>query len=346
MNQFKVFVARKIPEIGISLLNQQGIEVEINEDGNRILSKSELIEKIQGKDALLSLFTDKIDKGVIKSNQNLKIISNYAVGFDNIDVESATKNGIIITNTPDVLNDAVAEHTLALMIAAARRIVEANRFTREGKYKGWEPSLFLGMGLKGKTLGIIGLGRIGLAVAERAIKGLGMKVIHYSQSQNTKFEQQYQAKFVDLETLLKESDFISLHVPLTKETRHLISTEQFEMMKATAILINNARGPIVDEEALIDALVNKKIFAAALDVFECEPDITCDDCRVQLKDLDNVILTPHIASATMETRNKMAEIAAQNIIDFSRGKIPKHVVNKEIIEKYKRKKWNHSNMMF
>lgn len=333
MAKFKVFVARKIPDAGIELLKKAGLDVEVNEDAEKVLSKKELIEKIKDKDALLSLLTDKIDEEVLSSASNLKIVANYAVGFDNIDLKTATKKSIVITNTPEVLTETVAEHTFALMMAAARRIVEADKFTRQGKYKAWGPLLFLGQDLKGKTLGIIGLGRIGAAVAQRAVKGMGMKIIYNSKHRDKAFEKGYDAKFADLNALLKESDFISIHVPLTQETKHMISFKQFKLMKKNAILVNTARGPIVDENALIDALKNKKIAGAALDVFECEPEITCNlSSTLQLKDFDNVILTPHIASASVETRSKMAEMAAQSIIDFAKGKTPKNMINKEAIQ--------------
>tara|TARA_B100001971_G_C18241464_1_gene571241 strand:- start:944 stop:1930 length:987 start_codon:yes stop_codon:yes gene_type:complete len=327
MKKFKVFVARKIPEAGITLLKKAGLDVEINKDENKILSKKELIRKIKDKNALLSLLTDKIDKEVLSSAPNLKIIANYAVGFDNIDVKAASEKGITVTNTPGVLTETVAEHTFALMMASARRIVESDKFTKQGKYKAWGPLLFLGHDLKDKTLGIIGLGRIGSAVAKRAVKGMGMKLIYNKRHRDKPFEKKYGAEFASLNTLLKKSDFISIHVPLTPKTRHLISSKEFKLMKNNAILVNTSRGPIVDEKALVNALKNKKIAGAALDVFECEPEITCSTSSItQLRDLDNVILTPHIASASVETRSKMAEMAALSIVDFAKGKLPKNIV--------------------
>ena len=331
MKNVSVFITRKIPEAGIKLLKDSGFNISINNSETKILPKKQLISKIKNKDAILCLLTDNIDKEVIESNPKLKIISNYAVGFDNIDVQTATKKGIIVTNTPDVLTETVAEHTFALMLATARRIVEADKFTRQGKYKAWSPFLFLGQDLKGKTLGIIGLGRIGYEVAKKAAKGMEMKIIYNTRHRDKKFEGEYRARFVDLHKLLKESDVISLHVPLTPETKHMISKKEFNIMKKTAILINTARGPIVEEKALINALKNKKIFAAALDVFECEPEITCDfNSPIKLKDLNNIILTPHIASATTDTRIKMATLAAKNIIDFANGRIPDNIVNKDV----------------
>lgn len=334
MEKFKVFVARKIPEVGIEMLKKAGLDVEVNEDAEKVLTKQELIEKVKNKDALLSLLTDKVDEEVLSSSENLKIVANYAVGFDNIDIDAATQRGILVSNTPGVLTQTVAEHTFALMIAAARRVVEADKYTRQGKYRAWGPLLFLGPDLNGKTLGIIGLGRIGKTVSKIAVRGFDMKVLYYDKFRDDAFEKEYNAVNTDLETLLKEADFITIHVPLLPSTRHLISFNEFNLMKKSAILVNTARGAIIDEKALIDALENKRITGAALDVFECEPEISCDyKSPHQLKSLDNLILTPHIASASIETRGKMAELAAQSIIDLAGGKAPQNVINKEALKK-------------
>jgi glyoxylate reductase len=330
---FRVFVTRLIPEAGITLLKNAGFHVEVNEEPDRVIPKQELIERVKDKEALLSLLTDRIDEEVIGAAPKLKVVANYAVGFDNIDIQAATKRGIVVTNTPEVLTETVAEHTIALMISISRRIVESDKFTRAGRYKGWDPLLFLGQDLKGKTLGIIGLGRIGKAVAQRAVKGMDMRVIYHKRRRDEAFEKEFNAKMVDFETLLKESDFISIHVPLTPDTKYLISFEEFDLMKETAYLINTARGPIVEEKALVEALDRGRIAGAALDVFECEPEITCNrDASPQLKDFDNVILTPHTASATIGTRSRMAEIAAQSIVDLAEGKIPGNVVNRDVIK--------------
>lgn len=334
MEKFKVFVARRIPEIGIEMLKKAGFDVDVNEDEDKVLTKLELIDKVKNKDALLSLLTDKVDEEVLSSAKNLKIVANYAVGLDNVDIDAATRRGILVSNTPGVLTQSVAEHTFALMIGVARRIVEADKYTRLGKYRAWGPLLFLGADLNGKTLGIIGLGRIGKAVSKMAVRGFDMKVLYYDKFKDEAFEKEYNAEDTDLETLLKEADFITIHVPLLPSTIHLISFNEFELMKKGAILVNTARGPIVDEKALIDALENKRIAGAALDVFECEPEISCDhESPHQLKDLDNLILTPHIASASIETRGKMAELAAQSIIDLAGGKTPQNVVNREALKK-------------
>jgi len=306
------------------MLKDGGLDVELN-DSDTVLTKKELIDKIKDKEALLSLLTDKVDQEVL-SSPKLKIVANYAVGYDNIDLRAAALRKIIVTHTPDVLTETVAEHTIALLLTVARRIVESDKFTRQGKYEAWGPLLFLGQDAIGKTLGILGLGRIGSAVAKRAT-ALGMKVIYFNRSRNLDVEKEYNARYVEKETLLKEADFISIHLPLTPETRYYIGEKELSLMKTNAILVNTARGPIVEENTLVEALKNKRIFGAALDVFECEPEISCGfDSVTQLKDLDNVILTPHTASASVETRKKMAVMAAQSIIDFANNKNPEHIV--------------------
>ncbi|HAA64756.1 MAG TPA: D-glycerate dehydrogenase, partial [Thermoanaerobacter sp.] len=253
--------------------------------------------------------------------------ANYAVGFDNIDLKEATKRRIYVTNTPDVLTNATAELAWALLFTAARRVVEADKFTREGKFTGWAPNLFLGKAVTGKTLGVIGAGRIGQAFAKMS-KGFEMKILYTANTPKEEFEKETGAKYVDLETLLKESDFVSIHVPLTPHTRHLIGEKELKLMKKTAILINTARGPVVDEKALVNALKNKDIYAAGLDVYEKEPEIT-----EELKTLDNVVILPHIGSATDEARRDMAVLVAQNIIDVIEGRTPRTLVNKDILEK-------------
>jgi len=315
----KVFVTRKIPDSGLKLLKKYHT-VKVYPK-NKVISRAELIKDVKWCDALLCLLTDKIDAKVMDSNPKLKVISNYAVGFNNIDVKAANQRKIPVTNTPGVLTDAVAEHTFALMISIAHRISESDRFTRAGKYKGWEPMLLLGTEMKGKTLGIIGLGRIGSAVAHRAVNGMGMKCIYHTRTRKHDFEKEYGAKYVSLNQLLKKSDFISIHVPLNPKTRHLISAKELHMMKKTAFLINTSRGPVIDEKALVSALKRKVIAGAGLDVFENEPKL-----MPGLNKLDNVVLTPHTASATIETRSAMGTLAAENILAVLRGKKPKHLV--------------------
>jgi len=316
----KVFITREIPEIGINLLKEKGYEVEIGPEEK--ISREELIEKVKGVDAILSVLTEKIDGEVMESaGEQLKIVANYAVGYNNIDVEEAKKKNIMITNTPGVLTEAVAEHTIAFLFAIAERIVEADSFMRAGKYKAWGPKMLLGADIQGKTLGIIGLGRIGSAVAQRMQDGFDVKIIYYDLKRNEELEEKFGMEYRELDDLLKESDFVSIHTALTDETRHLINAEKLALMKPSAYLINTARGPIVDEMALIESLKGKKIAGAALDVFEKEPEL-----MPGLTDLNNVVLTPHIASATEGTRNKMSEMAAKNIIAVLDGETPPNLV--------------------
>jgi glyoxylate reductase len=312
-----VFICRPIPELAESILRQGGIEVFKNEQ-DKILSSEELKKAVKGMDGVLSLLTDKIDGEVMDAaGKQLKVVANYAAGFDNIDVEAAKKRKVVITNTPGVLTEAVAEHTIALMAAVARRLVESDKFIREGKYKQWMPMGFLGPQFWGKTLGVVGLGRIGSFVAEMVFRGFHMEILYYDIKRDERLEMEVDAKFTKLEDLLRRSDFVTLHVPLLPQTRHLISAAQFKLMKKTAILINTSRGPVVDEEALVEALKGNEIWGAGLDVFEKEPKV-----HPELVKMDNVVLTPHIASATQEARNAMAKIAAENLVAVLRGEKP------------------------
>ncbi len=328
MSKPKVFVARPIPDQGLKMLKAKNYDISIYEK-DEIIPRKILLKRVAGVDALLSILTDKIDEEVLKAaGPGLKVIANYAVGFDNIDVEAAKKRKIFVTNTPgEETVESVAEHAFTLMLAAARRICEADQFARAGKYKGWGPQMLLGTDVHGKVLGIVGLGRIGFAVAERAVKGFKMKVLYSDIKPNADFEKLYGAKHVSLEELLKNSDFVSLHVPLMPSTRHLMSTKQFKLMKKTAFLINTARGPVVDEHALLAALSSGQIAGAGLDVFECEPAIDCDPRdRLELKSMRNVVLTPHTASATIEARQAMSRVAAENIIAALEGGTPPNLV--------------------
>lgn len=322
---FKVFVTRAIPEEGLNLLRKY-CEVEVS-PYDRMLTKEELLEKVQGKNAVITQLTDKVDKEFFEAAKEVKIVANYAVGFDNIDLEEATRRGVYITNTPDVLTNATAELAWALLFATARRVVESDKFMRAGKFQGWAPMLFLGKGVTGKTLGIIGAGRIGQAFAKMA-KGFDMKILYTARSPKKEFEEETGAQYVDLDTLLKESDFVSIHVPLTPETRHLIGEKELKLMKKSAILINTGRGPVVDEKALVKALKNKDIYAAGLDVYEREPLL-----EEELAQLDNVVMLPHIGSATEEARRDMSILVAQNIIDVIEGRVPRTLVNKDVLNK-------------
>ena len=310
----KVFLTRKIPEDGIKILKNAGLEIEIFPH-NRIPKKEEIIAGVRDADALISLLTDKIDREIIDSAPKLKVIGNYAVGYNNINVEYAKKKGIIVTNTPGVLTDATADLTFALILAAARRVVEGDKFMRQGKFNGWAPMLMLGKDVWGATIGIIGAGRIGQAVARRA-KGFNMRILYYSRTRKEEMDG-LGAKFVSLEELLRESNIITLHVPLTSDTRHLIDYKEFELMKEGAILINTARGEVVNEEAMLKALKSGKLFAAGLDVFYNEPNV-----NPELFKMDNVVLTPHIGSATERTRRKMAEMVCSDVVRVLRGEEP------------------------
>lgn len=320
----KIFVTRKIPEEGLKILRKNH-EIEVN-SRDRVLSKKEIINVIKGKDGLLCLLTDQIDKEVIESGKKLKVISNYAVGYNNIDVKTATKHKIPVSNTPGVLTDTTAEMAWALLFSVSRRIVEGDKFTRSGKFKGWAPMLMLGQDISNNTLGIVGTGRIGTAFAMKS-KGFDMKILYYDKKRNKKLENRLNAKQVSLKELLQKSDFISIHVPLLKSTKHMMGEEEFKIMKDTAVFINTSRGSVVDEKALVKALKNKRIFGAGLDVYENEPKIT-----EELKKLDNVVLQPHSASASIKTRTKMAIIAAENMIKGLKGEKPPNCVNPEIFK--------------
>lgn len=317
-----IFVTREIPDEGLTLLKNAGHTVEVSQkDGP--LTAGELIKSLRDAeyDAVLSTLNNAYTAEVMDATPSVKIIANYAVGFNNIDIDAARERGITVTNTPGVLTDAVAEHTIALAFALARRVVEADRYTRAGKYEGWAPQLLLGTQLKGKTLGIVGVGRIGSRVATIA-SCMGMHVIYSDLEQNQVLEKETGAEYKkEIDTLLAEADVVSLHVPLLDATHHLINAERLKSMKEGALLINTSRGPVVDEVALVAALKEGAIQGAALDVFEGEPALAPG-----LADLENVILTPHIASATIEARQAMSRLAGQSIINFFSGKTPTHVV--------------------
>jgi len=319
----KVYVTRMIPQGGINKLKAKGYEVDINPD-DRVLNRKELIKALKKKqyDAVLCLLTDKIDKEIFDAVPTAKIFANYAVGYDNINLNDAKEKNVMIANTPGVLTETVAEHTFALMLAISHRVAEADKFTKAGKYKGWAPMLLLGTDLSHKTLGIVGLGRIGSRVAYHGVKGFDMKVIYYDVKRNEDFEREFGAEFKEnVGDLLKEADYVSIHVPLLDSTRHLINRQRLSIMKPSAYLINTSRGPVINEADLAEALKNKIIKGAALDVFEKEPELTKG-----LEKLDNVILTPHIASATEETRSKMSEMAADNIIPALENQTPPNLV--------------------
>jgi glyoxylate reductase len=287
-----------------------------------------LIEKVRNVDGLLPLLTDKIDAALMDAAPQLRVISNLAVGYDNIDVPEATKRHIVVGNTPGVLTETTADLAFALLMAAARRVAESDRFTRQGLWKTWGPMIMLGQDIHRATLGIVGLGRIGTELAKRA-RGFDMKVLYYDPIRRSEVEEQLGVEYIpELTTLLSRSDFVSLHLPLCPETLHLIGASQLAAMKPTAILVNTSRGPIIDQRALYEALKSHQIFAAAIDVTEVEP-IAPDD---PLLTLDNIVVTPHIASASFTTRTKMATMAAENLIAGLHGQIPPNCVNPEAIK--------------
>ncbi|WP_209124017.1 D-glycerate dehydrogenase [Alkalihalobacillus sp. BA299] len=308
----KVLVTRKLPGDGIERLREVA-DVEVH-TGKEELTKEQLIQAVADKDAVISLLVNEIDAEVMDAAPHLKVISNYAVGFNNIDVNAAQERGIIVTNTPDVLTESTADLTWALLLAVARRIPESDSYTREGKFVGWAPELLLGRTVYGKTLGIIGMGRIGEAVARRA-KGFGMNIVYYNRRPlSTEIETGLGAIYASLDEVISKADFLSLHTPLTRETRYLIDENELNAMKKTAYLINTSRGPLVNEKALVNALKANAIAGAGLDVFENEPTI-----EEELLSFQNVVLAPHIGSATIETRVEMADLAINNTISILKG---------------------------
>jgi glyoxylate reductase len=323
---WNVYVTRRIPEPGLVLLRDRCSVVELNEE-DRVLTHKELVRQVRGRDGILCLLSDPMDKEVLQAADKAKVFANYAVGYDNIDLTEATDRGIMVTNTPGVLTEATAELAWALLMGVARRIVESDRFVREGRFSGWAPLLLLGSGLTGKTLGIIGAGQIGSAVARKS-RGFEMNVLYADLSRNRELEEEVGAVRAELPTLLRESDFVSIHVPLVSETHHLIGERELASMKRTAYLINTSRGPVVDEGALVKALAEGTIAGAGLDVYEHEPSVP-----PELLTLDNVVLTPHTGSATRETREQMAVLAAENLLAALEGKVPPNLVNREILNR-------------
>ncbi|MEM2518494.1 MAG: glyoxylate reductase, partial [Candidatus Bathyarchaeia archaeon] len=323
----KVYVTRELPERGMKIIRER-FDAEVWPEYGPP-PKEEIIRKAKGVDALVTLLSDKIDAEVFDAAPKLKIVAQMAVGFDNIDVAEATRRGIYVTNTPGVLTETTADFAWALLMAVARRVVEADKYVRTGQWKvGWHPSMLLGRDVYGATLGIVGAGRIGTAVARRA-KGFNMKILYYDVvPMPPEIEKELGAKRVDLDTLLRESDFVSIHVPLMKETYHLINEEKLRLMKKTAYLINNSRGPVVDEKALYKALKEGWIAGAALDVFEQEPTPVDNP----LLKLDNIVVAPHISSASYETRSRMAEMVAENLVAFFEGRIPPNLVNPDVVK--------------
>jgi len=321
----RVLITREIPRAGIELLRKHALELDYRKGPP--LSDKELKEAIKDVDAIIPVIPDQITKEVLEAaGENLKIVAHYAVGYDSIDVDAASEMGIYVSNTPGDLTESVAEHSMALMLAAGRKVGQADKFTREGKYKYWDPMIFLGPVFAGKTLGLVGLGRIGKHFARLAKGGFNMRILYNDVKRDEDSEQELGALYTKLDDLLEQSDVVSIHVPLLPSTRHLIGLSEFKKMKPTAYLINTSRGPVIDEDAMILALKENWIEGAGIDVYEEEPKI-----RQDLKDLENVILTPHIGSATREARIEMARMAAENVIEVLINKKPPiNKVNKEI----------------
>ncbi|CDY74232.1 Glyoxylate reductase / Hydroxypyruvate reductase [Caballeronia glathei] len=324
MAKQSVYVTRMIPEQTIDTLREH-FDVNVNPE-DRAHTREELLKAVRGRDAVVSLLTDKIDGEVLDAaGPQCRIVANYAVGFNNFDLDAASARGVIMTNTPGVLDDATATHAWALLLATARRVSESERYVRAGKWEGWAPMAFIGQDVDNKTLGIAGLGRIGSKFARKAA-AFDMNIIYTDAKPNEAFERQYNARFVDKATLLRESDYLSLHLPLLPETHHYIGAAELAAMKPTAVLINAARGPLVDEKALVVALKDKVIWGAGLDVFEHEPALAPG-----LAGLDNVVIVPHIASATTQTRLAMGKIVTDNVIRVLKSESPLNCINPQVL---------------
>src|ERR671917_1635649 len=314
----KVLVTREIPDAGLRLLRDFDVTVVSESPPER----GELLEAVRGVAGILPTVTEKLDAEVMDAaGDGLKVIANMAVGYDNIDVEAATERGVVVTNTPEVLNETTADTAFMLLLAAARRLGEGERMVRAGRWGAWGPKMLLGPDVWGKKLGILGFGRIGQAVARRA-KGFDMEILYAGRSRKEEAEKEFEAQYLDLNELLRQSDFVSIHTPLTEETTHLIGAEELEKMKTQAVLVNTSRGPLVDEAALADALEQGRIFAAGLDVYEEEPEV-----HPKLLELENVVLAPHIGSASIETRDKMAATAGEDLRAVLRGEQPENPVD-------------------
>lgn len=325
MQKPRVYVTRELPERGLHIIKER-FDTEIWPE-YAPPPKEIIVEKAAKVDALATLLSDKIDAEVFDAAPNLGIVSQLAVGFDNIDVKEATKRGIYVTNTPGVLTETTADFAWALLMAAARRVVEADRYVRAGKWKvGWHPAMLQGRDVYGATLGIVGLGRIGSSIAKRA-RGFDMKVLYHDVIRRQDLEKELKIEYAEIDTLLQKADFVTINVPLLKATYHLIDEKKLRLMKKTAILINNARGPVIDEKALYKALKEGWIASAGLDVFEQEPTPQSNP----LLTLENVIVAPHISSASFETRSRMSEMVAENLVAFFESRVPPNLVNKDVV---------------
>jgi glyoxylate reductase len=317
-----VLITRRVPQVGVDLLTKAGLAPDIIENDLPVV-REELLERLQkhSYEAILTTMSEKVDdEFLVAAGESLKLVANFAVGYNNINLEACKARGIKVSNTPGVLSEATADQAFALLLAAARRVVEGHKMVEAGTWKGWTPTQLLGLDVSGKTMGIIGMGRIGQAFAKRA-KGFDMRLIYHNRSRDEKAEAELGAGYVNLDELLTESDFISVHTPLNDETHHLLCYEQFKKMKKTVIVINTARGPIIHEKALVKALQEKWIWAAGLDVFEFEPEVS-----KELLSMPNVVLAPHLGSATEGTRDAMISLAANAIIQVLKGETPSNLV--------------------
>ena len=314
----KVLVTREISEVGLRPL--EGFDVTVLSELPP--ERGELLEAARGTSGVLSTLTEQMDAELMDTaGDNLKVIANMAVGYDNVDLEAANERGIVVTNTPEVLNETTADTAFMLMLAAARRLGEGERIIRSGRWEAWGPKMLTGPDVWGKRLGVLGFGRIGQAVARRA-KGFGMEVSYWSRSRKEEAEEDLGARYLELDKLLETCDFFSIHTPLTEETTHLIGAKEFEKMKSEAVLVNTSRGRVVNEGALAEALEDGQIFAAGLDVYEEEPKVYS-----RLLELENVVLAPHIGSASIETRGKMATTAGEDLRAVLQGEQPKNPVS-------------------
>lgn len=322
----KVYISRKIPPDAVQIV-QAAADVREWDREDLPVPRDVLLRETAGVDGLLSLLTDRVDDELMAAAPRLKVVSNFAVGYDNIDVAAATRRRIVVTNTPEVLTETVADFAFCLLLAAARRLVEADAYTRAGHWKTWEPLLLAGQDLYRATLGLVGLGRIGSAVARRA-KGFAMRILYYDPYRREDLERDLGIEYrPHLDDVLREADFVSVHVPLSDATRHLLGRDQFAMMKRSAVFVNTSRGPVVDQQALAEALASGEIYAAGVDVFEREP-VPADDPLLKLA---NVIVAPHIASASIPTRIRMATLAAENLVAVLQGQTPPNPVNPEVV---------------
>jgi len=322
----RVYVCRPLLGRAMEIL-QEYCEVRVWPDPDVPPPREVLLAEAREAEGLVTLVTDRVDDGLLASCPRLRVVSNVAVGYDNVDVQAATQRGVVVTNTPDVLTETTADLAWALLLAASRRVAEADRFTRAGRWRSWGLQLMLGQDVYGRTLGVVGLGRIGRAVARRA-PGFGMQVLYTSRRRHPDAERELGVRWRELDDLLAEADFVSLHTPLTPETHHLIGRERLRRMKPTAVLVNTCRGAVVDEAALVEALREGWIWAAGLDVFEEEPLAATSP----LLSLPNVVLVPHVGSASFATRARMSELAAQNCVAVLQGLRPPNPVNPEVLE--------------